>query len=238
MTPQVPEPPRLQRRPHDRHGRPVPWFAIETAPGEYDFRVADAGKARDAVRLGLCWVCGFPFLRQEVRAFTSGPMCAVNRTSAEPPAHEDCATYSARACPFLNRPNMTRRDRHLPEGTVDPGGIMLMRNPGVALVWVTTYKGWRQVKDHRKGYVFDMGDPLRVAWWARGVAATREEVLASMSSGLPALAEIAATEEGASEVLAAGLARALEWVPPGDGPLPDIAETVAEFMGALVAGET
>ena len=186
----ITEPGRLQRRPHDRHGRPVPWFAA-WVDDHYDFRVADGGKLRDALRLKLCWVCGVPFLRQEPRSFTVGPMCAVNRTSAEPPSHEDCATYSARACPFLNTPRMTRRERHLPEGAEDPGGIMITRNPGVALVWTVRYREWQRQDSQPDKYLFTFGDALRAAWWCRGREATRDEVMASIDSGLPVLAEIA-----------------------------------------------
>jgi hypothetical protein len=205
----IAEPARLQRRPHDKHGRPVPWFAIYTEDGGYDFRVADGGALYAALKYGLCWVCGMPFLRQEPRAFVVGPMCAVNRTSAEPPSHEDCGIYSARACPFLNTPKMVRRERHLPGGVEDPGGFMIMRNPGVAMVWTVRYRDWRKEGDNsaRGKFVFRFGDPLRVTWWCQGREATRAEVQESIDSGLPALAEVAEAEgEAAVADLAAEVA--------------------------------
>jgi hypothetical protein len=165
-----------------------------TGPDEWDLRVADGGAQRAALTHGLCWVCGFPFTRQEDRAFVIGPMCAVNRTSAEPPSHVECATYSAQACPFLSTPRMTRRERHLPEGTSEPGGIMLRRNPGVTLVWVTSYRGWGKRRDPAGGYVFDIGDPRSATWWCEGRPATRAEVEASIDSGLPSLQGMAEDE--------------------------------------------
>jgi len=166
-------PGRIALLPRNKVGYPVPWF-VATIDGQPDFRVIRAGGIQAALRQNLCWVCGCSFLRQEDRAFTIGPMCAVNRVSAEPPSHRDCAVWSARNCPFLATPRMVRRDRHKPEGAVNPAGIMLTRNPGVALVWVTRYRSWGTRPDGNGGR-----------------EATRTEVLASIDSGLPLLREMA-----------------------------------------------
>jgi hypothetical protein len=192
-------PRRIERLPRDRVGRPVPWF-VAWIDGKPDFRVIGPGKLQAAVSQGLCWVCGVPFLRQEDRAFVIGPMCAVNRVSAEPPSHADCAVFSAMHCPFLATPQMVRRERHLPEAAKRPAGIMIRRNPGVALVWVTRYKSWHQERDG-DGVLFRIGDPVRALWFARGREATRAEVLASIDSGLPILRE-AAEADGPDAVAA------------------------------------
>ena len=182
--------------------------------GEWDLRVADGGAWRAAIARRLCWVCGFPFLRQEDAAFVIGPMCAVNRNSAEPPCHEDCAVYSAQACPFLTTPRMTRRDKHLPEGHEEPGGVMIYRNPGVVLVWVTRYNRWHPQDDGQGKQTIDIGEPKRVSWWCEGRPATRAEVLASMDSGLPQLRQIAAAQGPAAMALLESMHdRALELVP-------------------------
>jgi hypothetical protein len=183
-------PGRMDLLPRDKHGRPVPWF-VAWIDGLPDFRVIGPRKLEDAFERKLCWVCGYPFLRQEDRAFVIGPMCAVNRVSAEPPCHLDCAAYSARWCPFLATPQMVRRERHFPEAAKDPAGIMIRRNPGVASVWVAGYRAWRRVSDGAHGYLFRFDRPRRVLWFARGRDATRAEVLASMESGLPILRESA-----------------------------------------------
>jgi hypothetical protein len=63
-------------------------------------------------------------------------MCAILRISGEPPSHRECAEFSARACPFLSRPDMVRREDRLPDAAkFNP--LMLERNPGVAMVWIT-----------------------------------------------------------------------------------------------------
>jgi hypothetical protein len=136
---------RIQALPLDpERGYPVPWFVqwfddanqpTECGIGHPDYRVVDTRKMALAVRQRRCWICGG--ILGKYMAFTIGPMCALNRVSAEPPSHQDCAIFSAKACPFLTRPHMRRRD-HIPDGITSPAGVMLTRNPGVTLVWTTT----------------------------------------------------------------------------------------------------
>jgi hypothetical protein len=182
-------PERMAALPRDKHGRPVPWF-VAFIDGEPDFRIIAPGRIRDAVRGSLCWVCGRGFGGGEDRAWLIGPMCAVNRITAEPPSHKACAVFSARNCPFLINPGMVRRARRLPEGVREPAGVMIRRNPGVALVWITRYRDWHIVPDG-KGVLFSIGPAKRALWFAEGRDATRQEVLASIDSGLPLLREMA-----------------------------------------------
>lgn len=206
-------PGRIRLLPRNKAGYPVPDF-VAWIDGQPDFRVIKPGGIQLAVQLKLCWVCGTPFARQEDRAFTIGPMCAVNRVSAEPPSHRDCATFSARFCPFLSVPRMTRRERRMPAVAAVPAGDMIRRNPGVALVWVTGYKSWKTFSDGNGGTLFDVGEPREALWFACGRAATRAEVLASIDSGLPIL-RASAGDEGPDAVaeLEAMHQRALALVP-------------------------
>jgi hypothetical protein len=183
-------PRRMQELPVDAVGRPVPWFVWIDDAGTPDFRVVGPGKLRQAMRGPLCWVCGHGFSGGEDRAWLIGPMCTVNLVTAEPPSHLDCATWSARNCPFLATPNMVRRDRHMPEGAVNPAGIMIRRNPGASVVWVTGYRAWKAEREGR-GFLFRLGPAKRALWFAEGREATRAEVLASIDSGLPLLSEMA-----------------------------------------------
>jgi hypothetical protein len=200
-------PPAIAKLPRDKHGRPIPWFVYIDEDGVPDFRVVRRDGLSDAYRFDLCWVCGQQ--RGRHAAFVLGPMCAVNRTSAEPPSHLACALYSAQACPFLTTPNMIRRESNLPEH-YDPGGIMLARNPGVALVWSS--RSWKPVRVPN-GVLFDIGSPTSTTWWAHGRPATREEVLASIETGLPALRELAETERNGVEALEYATAAAMELIP-------------------------
>lgn len=191
------EPDPIRTLPHDKHGRPIPWFVHRDPDGTYDFRVIRAGGIVDAVRGNLCWVCGTR--RGRETAFVIGPMCAINRVSSEPPAHRECARYSADACPFLSVPHMRRRDTGLPVNRIEPAGVAVMRNPGVACVWFTN--------SHRMipapgGVLFEVGAPTRVTWRAHGRDATRAEILASIDSGYPLLVDAARADRNPDSALA------------------------------------
>jgi hypothetical protein len=183
-------PPRLRHLPVDDRGYPVPWF-VAWVEGKPEFRAMDPDKWRLAVRHHLCWVCG-EALGVHL-SFLIGPMCGVNRTTSEPPSHRGCAQWSARNCPFLSRPHMVRREDELTqacEGNV--AGEMIRRNPGVSLLW--NCLGYRLIPDGRGRPLIRIGAPESVEWWSAGRHATRAEVEESVSSGLPALLEMAAAE--------------------------------------------
>ena len=175
-----------------QRGVPVPWFVL-WQDGKPEFRIMDHQKFARAIREKLCWCCG-----QKLgvhMAFVIGPMCAINRTSSEPPCHLECARWSAINCPFLARPHMVRREGGLPED-VSKGGAMLERNPGATGVWVTReYELFKAPNGaSATGYLLTMGEPTNVEWYAEGRAATREEVTTSIDTGLPFLEQMCDTE--------------------------------------------
>ena len=174
-------PSRMASLPRDKHGRVVPWF-VAFVDGQPDFRVIREDGINIALREGVCWLCGKPLGR--FVAFVIGPMCAVNRVTAEPGSHADCALYAAKACPFLSNPRMQRREI---EGWRPPAGVAIKRNPGVALVWITRF--YSLVPDGLGSHLIRLGEPASVHWFAEGRAATRAEVLSSIDSGLPLLLE-------------------------------------------------
>lgn len=202
----LPERPlRMRSLPLNDKGYPVPWF-VDWIDGKPEFRCMDGTKWVRAVKRRLCWLCGEPL--GVMMTFVAGPMCGVNRTSAEPPCHHDCATYSAIACPFLTLPKAVRRESGLPlEARLDAptkdtniiGGTAITRNPGVAMLWTT-----RSYKVHRvdNGHVIEMGEAVYVEWYAEGRTATREEVDESIRTGLPFLQSMADEQgDGAPEHL-------------------------------------
>jgi len=183
---------RLRGLPLDR-GYPVPWF-VAWSDGRPEFRAADPQKFARAIREKRCWVCGQPL--GKFLAFVIGPMCAINRTSSEPPCHHECAVWSAQHCPFLSRPHMVRREDAISEAAF-AGDAAIPRNPGVAGIWTTlTYHVFKAPRDAAMGYLIRMGNAERVEWFAEGRPATRAEVLASIDSGIPLLLE--ATEREAT----------------------------------------
>ncbi len=171
-------------------GFPIPFFVANQHHPDPEFWLASPVAYRKAVMASSCWVCG----RRRpggADAFVIGPMCAVNRISADPPAHPECVDYAVKVCPFLSRPEMKRHSQDLPPGTTMPG-IPILRNPGVAGIWVCAE--WQLTKIPGQGWLFDLGEPISVSWWSRGRPATRAEVLASMTSGLPLLEEQCAND--------------------------------------------
>jgi hypothetical protein len=191
-------PPRIAKLPQLR-GFPVPWF-VDKVNGEYDFRVMDGRKLVSAVKLKLCWVCGEKL--GAFKSFVIGPMCGVNRTNAEPPSHRDCAIYSATHCPFLSRPHMKRREDELTrELENNVAGFGLKRNPGVCAVWTT--KNYDVFRDGRGGFLFHIGEPDSVEWYAEGRKATHYEVLQSILSGVHHLRSACDQEETQERQVAA-----------------------------------
>lgn len=207
----MPEPPRPEMMPRsvarlerDPRGYPIPWFVQHPgdAPGEpdwYDFRVMNSDKLVKIIRGDRsCWICGQRLPR--LSAYVIGPMCAVNRVSSEPTSHVDCAIYAAIACPFLSNPRRTRQEgehRPMPNGVDEPAGKGVMRNPGVALVWIISGrpKPFKvpDVPGAGKGYLFNIGTPVEAKWYAHGREATRAEVEEALESGMPTLREHAPT---------------------------------------------
>lgn len=183
-------PARIARLPVDKRGFPVPRF-VALIDGEPDHRVIEPRYMREAVTRNLCWVCGEELT--DLVTFTVGPMCTINRVSSEPPSHLECARYAVQGCPFLSKPHAHRREAGLPDGVVDPAGIMIRRNPGAMCLW--TSRGFIH-EGHPRGdgvmsLLFFFGDPEAMEWFTEGRAATRIEVDAAIASGLPALQDVA-----------------------------------------------
>jgi hypothetical protein len=191
----TPMPDRIKRLTLHR-GFPVPWF-VAMVDGEPDFRIMSTERWAQAIQRRACWTCGETLGAN--LAFVSGPMCGISRTSAEPPSHVECARWSVANCPFLSQPKMVRRDSGLPEGATTADGLAIMRNPGVAMIWVTrSFQVWRPESG---GKLIEMGEPIRVEWYSEGRPATRAEVEESIRTGLPSVQAIANTQVGAPEAL-------------------------------------
>jgi hypothetical protein len=188
-----PLPRNMARLPIDHRGFPVPWFVQWLKDGEVcpagwwtggapDFRMLDAAKLRYCLfNRPLCWICGNPLGVH--RVFAIGPMCAINRSTSEPPSHRGCAEFAAQACPFLAQPRMRRNAKDLPQHGEIPGNHV-DHNPGATCLWETkSYSPFRV----GNGYLIKLGDAERVDWYAEGKPATRLQVLASIDKGYPQL---------------------------------------------------
>ena len=191
QLPEMPE--RIKRLPKNDRGYPVPWFVAwikddkpcEVGQGEPDFRAIAPGKLAIAFSRKRCWICGDALGVHKV--YVIGPMCVVNRVTSEPPSHRDCAEFAAKACPFIINPREKRDKKDMPfDGSI--AGIHLDRNPGAICLYETGVVKPFKAGD---GYLFRLGDPTRIDWYARGRIATRAEIKESIDSGLPFLTELA-----------------------------------------------
>lgn len=206
----VPMPDRIKRLARDpERGYPIPFF-VAMIDGKADFRIADNEKRMQCIKKNLCWLCGERLGRYA--GFVIGPMCAINRISAEPPMHRGCAEYSVRVCPFLLNPNQKRNPKKVDAPIDPPPGFMISRNPGVMLLWITTQ--CQLINDHQGQILFRVGNPVSLHWYSEGRAATRAEVLESIESGLPILRELAEKDGPAGiTALEQALSNAIKLIP-------------------------
>lgn len=165
--------------PLNAKGYPVPKF-VAWIDGEPDFRVVKPGWIAACVKKKLCWLCGSKMGQK--KWFVIGPMCAITRTTSEPPCHRLCAEFAVKNCPFLTQPLAKRNERGLPEERVDPAGKHIDRNPGVVCVWET--KEYRLFDDGNGRPLFDVGEPSGATFWREGRLASQEEVLESVRTGM------------------------------------------------------
>ncbi len=194
----------------------VPWFitlwedGAETIP---NFQMVDPLQWIQAVRQKLCWVCGKKLHTEH--AFIIGPMCVVNRISGEPPMHETCALFSVKHCPFLNQPSRGRRnlEEALASGAMQTAG-MITRNPGVALIWVTTKNGYELIQGEGRDKLFYLeAEPRALLWYTEAREASPAEVRASILSGEPLLRERDEGNEEAQTAITEALKRAERYLP-------------------------
>jgi hypothetical protein len=217
----IPLPDNMNRLPVSSKGYPVPHFvARETAP-DWDFRVVNPVTVVDCIRNKRCWLCGQSL--GSMFCFVVGPMCVITRTSSEPPSHYSCAKYAAIACPFLANPRMKRNEAALPDGHQPPPGIAIMRNPGVAAVVIT--RKYKPFEDGAGGLLIQMGQPVRVEWYAERVPASQRQVLDSIESGIGELYKQCDNEalphlqREARQQLERQFSDALHHVPPANAPI-------------------
>jgi hypothetical protein len=181
-------PDQMKGLPIDHRGYPVPFFVpFDVEKQVWEFRATSEEKWIKAVTESRCWICG---QHCGVRkTFVIGPMCGVNRNTAEPGSHPDCALWAVKNCPFLSRPNMVRREDEDLMAKSHEKGVMIMRNPEVTLLWVT--KIWHVHLDQNRSPMIRLGDPEALSFWKEQRAATRDEILESLRTGMPNLLKYA-----------------------------------------------
>jgi hypothetical protein len=104
-----------------------------------------------------------------------------------------------------------REDPEILSARENAPGMMIARNPGVAMLWHT--RQYETFSDGKGGVLIQMGEPESVEWYACGRAATRDEVMYSINTGLPNLETMAKLERGGLEHLAECRKRFEKWIP-------------------------
>ena len=91
-------PERMKSRP-TYGGLPVPFAVVIDHNGVPDFKITDVDRWHQCIREKLCAICGE---RLDYWVwYIGGESCAEQGIYLDLAMHEECAFYSARACPFL-----------------------------------------------------------------------------------------------------------------------------------------
>jgi len=100
-----PVPDRMKHLPLDPRGYPIPFTVLRDAAGKAHFTINETPLTLRVLNEDLCAICGKPLLRG--RWFVGGPASAFDPRGAyvDPPAHQECARYALKVCPYLATPN-------------------------------------------------------------------------------------------------------------------------------------
>lgn len=169
-------------------GYPVPYF-VTVRDGTPDFQLADSAKWVRCVEQGRCWICGKPL--GAFKVFAIGPMAGINRISAEPPSHLDCAEYAVAACPFLLYPKAKRRAIDDAVPNMPAPGVAEEHNPGMTLLWAT--KSYHTDTPTRPS-VLRLGEPTTVRWFSEGRPASRELAIAAADDAYRRLSDMCGSQ--------------------------------------------
>lgn len=165
-------PKHLSHRPRDKNGLPIPWFTVKGKDGEYTPGMASGYKVVKATKEGLCWVCGEKMGRYEI--YVQSMAGVIHQFSTEPPAHLDCAVFTAEHCPFLV-------------------------NSGKPIALYTTTDSY--VLNREGQPVFILSPPAELKWYHSGRLATRQECIAELEVVMPQILSTAAQSKNKGEEL-------------------------------------
>jgi hypothetical protein len=117
----IPIPIHLSKNDRDRRGFPIPFIVYRDQNGVPHFTVDDVGKQSLTLSKKLCALCG-KVLKLGQMWLISGPASsfAEDGLFTTPPAHEECARYSVRVCPFLAAPTYSR---YIADKTLNPQAV-------------------------------------------------------------------------------------------------------------------
>ena len=102
-------PPRIARLPRDKRGYPIPWNVLRGVDDTPIFTVNDDRRHFQAMREGLCPICGERLGRW--KWFVGGPRSAFdpNGWYLDLPGHHECERFALAVCPYLAMPQYLKR---------------------------------------------------------------------------------------------------------------------------------
>jgi hypothetical protein len=110
-------------------------------------------------------------------AFVGGPLSAAQRLYSDPPAHPECAVFSAKVCPFLAIPAARRREANKSADLeYIPGQVAT--NPEVFAILISD--GFASMGMG----VVRANQAIRVLWYHEGRLASRREIKAAICVAL------------------------------------------------------
>lgn len=154
-------PPRVAALPRDGRGYPIPYTVQRDATGKPDFRIVDPHKAKRAVQMRCCGICG-EMLGARI-AFVGGPLAMANRFFTDLPMHRDCAIYALRTCPFIAAPKFAY-SRSIPADTVVSDNVSTNRPDQFGLGITKTFN----VVLLNGEPVLRAGEFESIEWWRHG----------------------------------------------------------------------
>lgn len=101
-------PERIARLPRDKRGYPIPWNVLRDGETAF-FTVNDDRRTWEALRRGLCPICGDKLGRW--LWLLGGPRSAFDPDGcyADLPGHRECIKFALRTCPYLAAPKYLGR---------------------------------------------------------------------------------------------------------------------------------
>lgn len=106
----VPIPRRMRGLKIDARGYPEPWNLLIDKTGKAHFTINDPHRTVQAIREGLCGICGQPYDPDGVW-LVGGVLSALHEHGCyiDPPVHHQCGTYALKVCPYLAVPNWNNK---------------------------------------------------------------------------------------------------------------------------------
>jgi hypothetical protein len=182
----VPE--RIARLPRDPRGYPIPWNVLREGDTAF-FTINDDRRAWEALRKGLCPICGERLGRY--LWFVGGPRSAFDPGGCylDLPGHRDCMEFALMTCPYLAMPKyLGRIDVVHPEKLPPQAKLLLdetmIRDRPEIFVAVACTRIEANDRGPLQPYLKPVAPFLDWTYWRHGRQITEEEAMPFLRAAL------------------------------------------------------